>query len=366
MLPITRRPSATAGGQRGEGRIQQHELRGRPRRGAPRAHRDADVGVLQGEHVVHAVAGHRDDVPAGLERLDHRALLLGGDPAEHGVRLERRPRAPSRSSGSVPRVDRRRRRPAGPLGARSPRRWRGSRREITLTVDALPAKYRACRPRPRAARSRRTTSADGHERPAGAVRRRAPSGAAEQDARAGRPRRSAARASRRRGAVVRREQHVGRAEHPRPGPSNVGPLHLRADENGTASRRRPPRPGRRGSARRSRASSRSARGRPRRARPARLRCRGRRRPRRAARRRRRPERPSVSVPVLSMHSTSTRASPSTAGSSWTSTRRRASRTTPTANATLVSSTRPSGTIATVPATAPRRASRTTSRSTGAG
>ena len=66
----------------------------------------------------------------------------------------------------------------------------------------------------------------------------------------------------------------------------------------------------------------------------------------------------MSVPVLSMHRTSTRASTSTAGSSWTSTRRFASRTTPTANATLVRSTRPSGTIATVPATAPRSASRT--------
>ena len=66
----------------------------------------------------------------------------------------------------------------------------------------------------------------------------------------------------------------------------------------------------------------------------------------------------MSVPVLSMHKTSTRASTSTAGSSCTSTLRRASRTTPAANATLVSSTRPSGTIATVPATEPRSASRT--------
>ena len=66
----------------------------------------------------------------------------------------------------------------------------------------------------------------------------------------------------------------------------------------------------------------------------------------------------MSVPVLSMHRTSTRASTSTAGSSWTSTRRLASRTTPTANATLVRSTRPSGTIATVAATEPRSASRT--------
>ena len=62
--------------------------------------------------------------------------------------------------------------------------------------------------------------------------------------------------------------------------------------------------------------------------------------------------PSVSVPVLSMQSTSTRASPSTAGSSWTSTRRFARRTTAAAKAMLMRSTSPSGTIATVPATAP--------------
>ncbi len=68
-------------------------------------------------------------------------------------------------------------------------------------------------------------------------------------------------------------------------------------------------------------------------------------------------RPSVSVPVLSMHSTSTRARPSTAGSSCTSTRRRASRTTATENAIDVSRTSPSGTIATVPATAPDKAGR---------
>ena len=67
--------------------------------------------------------------------------------------------------------------------------------------------------------------------------------------------------------------------------------------------------------------------------------------------------PAVSVPVLSMQSTSTRASPSTAGSSCTSTLRFASRRTATANARLINRTSPSGTIATVPATAPRTAMR---------
>ena len=67
--------------------------------------------------------------------------------------------------------------------------------------------------------------------------------------------------------------------------------------------------------------------------------------------------PSVSVPVLSKQTTSTRASPSTAGSSWTSTLRRASVTAATPKATLVSSTRPWGTMPTIPATVPLTASR---------
>ncbi len=58
----------------------------------------------------------------------------------------------------------------------------------------------------------------------------------------------------------------------------------------------------------------------------------------------------MSVPVLSTHRVSTRASTSTAGSSWTRQRRRARRIAPTANATLVIRTRPSGIIGTTPAT----------------
>ena len=58
---------------------------------------------------------------------------------------------------------------------------------------------------------------------------------------------------------------------------------------------------------------------------------------------------------MSVHRTSTRANPSIAGSSCTRTLRRPRRTTPTAKATLVSKTNPSGTMATVPATAPRSA-----------
>ena len=71
--------------------------------------------------------------------------------------------------------------------------------------------------------------------------------------------------------------------------------------------------------------------------------------------------PSVRVPVLSKHTTSTRARPSTAGSCCTSTRRRARVTAATPKATLVSSTRPCGTIPTSAATVPVSASRTVSR-----
>ena len=67
---------------------------------------------------------------------------------------------------------------------------------------------------------------------------------------------------------------------------------------------------------------------------------------------------SVSVPVLSAQTTSTRARPSIAGSSCTRHWRRPSRITPTANAMLVSSTSPSGTIGTSAATIPRTASST--------
>ena len=70
--------------------------------------------------------------------------------------------------------------------------------------------------------------------------------------------------------------------------------------------------------------------------------------------------PSVSVPVLSRHTTSTRASPSTAGSCCTRTRRRARVTAATPKATLVSSTSPCGTMPTSAATVLVSAARTVS------
>ncbi len=73
--------------------------------------------------------------------------------------------------------------------------------------------------------------------------------------------------------------------------------------------------------------------------------------------------PSVRVPVLSRQTVSTRARPSIAGSSWTRHCLRPSRITPIAKATEVSSTRPSGTIGTMPATMRRTASRQSRPST---
>ena len=66
--------------------------------------------------------------------------------------------------------------------------------------------------------------------------------------------------------------------------------------------------------------------------------------------------PVVIVPVLSRHRVSTRASSSTDASSRASALRRARATTPVMNDKLVSSTRPSGTMATAAATVPRSAS----------
>ncbi len=75
-------------GQVRELSVEQDEPRHRLRGGRARVHRDADVGGLDRERVVHAVAGHRDRVPAPLQRHDHALLLLGRHPAEHGEGLE--------------------------------------------------------------------------------------------------------------------------------------------------------------------------------------------------------------------------------------------------------------------------------------
>ena len=63
--------------------VQQHQLGDRLGGLRAVAHRDPDVGVLERERVVDAVAGHRDHVPVALQRLHQHALLLGRHPAEN-------------------------------------------------------------------------------------------------------------------------------------------------------------------------------------------------------------------------------------------------------------------------------------------
>ena len=54
--------------------------------GAALAHRHPDVRLLQRRGVVDAVAEHRDDLAALLQRLDDQQLVLRRDPAE-GVHI---------------------------------------------------------------------------------------------------------------------------------------------------------------------------------------------------------------------------------------------------------------------------------------
>ena len=53
--------------------VEQHHVRGRTGDlGAGDAHRDTDMRSLQRRRIIDAIAGHRDDVPAALERLTMR------------------------------------------------------------------------------------------------------------------------------------------------------------------------------------------------------------------------------------------------------------------------------------------------------
>ena len=71
--------------------VEQHERRRLARDvGAAPAHRDADVRRLERRRVVHAVAGHRDDLAVRLERLDEPQLLLGHDAREDAGRRSTR------------------------------------------------------------------------------------------------------------------------------------------------------------------------------------------------------------------------------------------------------------------------------------
>ena len=76
------------GGHAREVVVHEHELGDVARRVGSRRHGDGAVGLLEREHVVHAVARHGDRVPAPLEGLDELALLLRGHAAEHVVAVD--------------------------------------------------------------------------------------------------------------------------------------------------------------------------------------------------------------------------------------------------------------------------------------
>ena len=81
-----------------------------PRCGRPVPHGHPDVGVLQCQRVVHAVAGHRHHATAALQRGDHGPLLVRAHPTEDASLLQQvRQRPPAHWGARV-----RRRRPSPP------------------------------------------------------------------------------------------------------------------------------------------------------------------------------------------------------------------------------------------------------------
>ena len=88
-----RRPPLLDGGDDGgEVVVEQHEVGGLAGDvGAGAAHGDADVGRLERGAVVHAVAGHGDDVAPGLQGAGDAQLVLGRDAGhDHAVVVEQR------------------------------------------------------------------------------------------------------------------------------------------------------------------------------------------------------------------------------------------------------------------------------------
>jgi hypothetical protein len=79
MLSCTVRPSLTA---------LTIEARGL---GPLDAHGGANIGLLERGRVVHAVAGHGDDMTVGLQRPHDAQLVLGAGAREHGHMLNELP-----------------------------------------------------------------------------------------------------------------------------------------------------------------------------------------------------------------------------------------------------------------------------------
>jgi hypothetical protein len=75
-------------GQHGEVVVEQHDLGHGPGGTAARSHCDAEVGILERQGVVDAVAGHGDDMASRTQRPDEFSLLLRRDASEDGMAFQ--------------------------------------------------------------------------------------------------------------------------------------------------------------------------------------------------------------------------------------------------------------------------------------
>ena len=89
VLAKMRRPSATPVGEHPEVLLQQHHVGGVLGDVGGGVHRDPDVGRVQGQRVVDAVAEEAHRSPGASRRDNQARLLLGRDPSEDGVVLRR-------------------------------------------------------------------------------------------------------------------------------------------------------------------------------------------------------------------------------------------------------------------------------------
>jgi hypothetical protein len=83
-LAKIRRPSIDAVGEYAEVLVQQHDVGGVLGHVGGRLDRDADVGGVQGDRVVDAIAEEGDVGAAAAGDLDDPGFLVGADPGEHG------------------------------------------------------------------------------------------------------------------------------------------------------------------------------------------------------------------------------------------------------------------------------------------
>ncbi len=74
--------------QRGKSAVEQHEFSGSSGSRGGRPHGNAEIGQLESQHIVDAVTGHGDCMPACLQGFDHGLLLVRSDPAEDRAFLE--------------------------------------------------------------------------------------------------------------------------------------------------------------------------------------------------------------------------------------------------------------------------------------